>query len=109
MCVFQIVVAPIITRVSPVGDPIRVREGEAIAVELNVSANPQPNFYKWTHTRDDMQQMVMNDNRIAVTLNSIIFNPTSREDSGVYRLVANNSAGSSEYNFTLDVQRKSSY
>jgi subtilase family serine protease len=102
------VVAPIIARVSPIGDPVRVREGEALTVELNVSANPQPNFYEWTHTRDDVQRIVMNDNRITVSLNSIVFNPTSRNDSGVYRLAANNSAGSSEYSFTLDVQRKSS-
>lgn len=82
-----------------------MREGEAITVELNVSANPQPNFYEWTRTGNNIQQIVTND-RITVSLNSIVFNPTSRNDSGVYRLLANNSAGSSEYNFTLDVQCK---
>ena len=86
------------------GDPISVREGVTIDVELNVSANPQPSFHQWTSIRNEVQEVFMNDNGISVSLDRILFNPTSREHSGVYRLVANNSAGSSEYNFTLDVQ-----
>lgn len=103
LCLFQNVVAPTISRVSPSGDPLIVREGEAITVELNISANPPPSSYEWTR---DMQQVVMDGDGITVSLNSIVFDPTSRTHSGIYRLVANNSAGSSEYSFTLDVQRK---
>ena len=99
-------VAPIIGRLSPLGDPIAVREGQAVTVELNVSANPQPNSYNWTHLRDDMIRVVTNENGITRRLDSVTFNPASRNHSGEYRLVINNSAGSSEYNFTLDVQCK---
>ena len=96
-------VAPIIARApdSVQDDPLIVREGIATTITLTVFANPHPTY---TWSRNGKQ--VTSGNGLTLALDSITFNPAMREHSGMYRLVATNSAGTGEFNFTLDVQCK---
>ena len=82
-----------------------VREGDTGIINLIVSANPQPTSYMWSRNG----RTVASGDGLNLTLNSFTFNPAMREHSGMYTLEANNSAGTGEYNFTLDVQCKNSY
>ena len=80
-------------------DPID--EGMNLTVPLTVLANPVPT-YVWT--RDGAP--VTNGNGVTVSLKSIAFKPVSRQHTGLYKIVATNSAGMDSFNFTLDVQCK---
>ena len=70
-------------------------------ITLTVSANPRPN-YAWSRNGEQ----VTSGNGLTLSLDSITFNPATREHSGTYRLIVTNSAGTGEFNFTLDVQCK---
>ena len=82
---------------------MRFREGESLSVLLNVSANPRPDQYVWTQNGG----LARSENGRTVALESITFDPLSREHDGVYVLNASNSAGFRTYTFTLDVLCKS--
>ena len=68
-------------------------------VTLTVTSNPCPS-YIWL--RNGVQ--MTSSNGVTLTLDSITLDPAMREHSGMYRLVATNSAGMGDFNFTLDVQ-----
>ena len=68
-------------------------------VTLTVTSNPRPS-YVWLRNG----QQVTSGNGLTLALDSITFDPVVREHAGMYRLVATNSAGMDDFNFTLDVQ-----
>lgn len=68
-------------------------------INLAVTSNPRPS-YEWL--RNGVQ--VTSGNGLTLALDSITLDPAMREHSGMYRLVATNSAGMGDFNFTLDVQ-----
>ena len=92
----------IITRAksSEQDNPLILKEGEANTMNLIISASPKPvTTFMWF--RND--EVLFTDNGLTLALDSITFNPAMREHSGMYRLIATNSAGTGEFNFTLDV------
>lgn len=69
-----------------------------VIIAFSVSANPPPSFM-WMRNGE----VVGNDSVRVVNTSSIMLNPADRSHAGMYRLVVNNSVGTADYNFTLDV------
>lgn len=92
---------PMITRQNPDPqvNPVVIREGQALTIDLEVLANPQP-MYNWTRNGE----LIGTDINVTVVLDSLVFNPVLRKHIGQYILTTVNSAGSNSYSFQMDVQ-----
>ena len=76
-----------------------VNEGMATTISFTVSSNPPLTTYIWLRNG----KQVTSSNNLILAHDSITFDPAMREHSGKYRLVATNSVGSGDFNFTLEV------
>lgn len=88
---------------------LEVPEGSMARFDCVVSGQPNPDMFWYrdgTEIFDDRyHKIVINE----AGINSLIFDMTSRSDSGLYTCVASNAAGKDQFQVRLNVLRKSKY
>ena len=83
-----------------------VNEGNAFNLStLNLDANPIPGNgnFSWTFNGQPLRGQ---PGAIELGVNSILLNPVSRNQSGVYMITSSNRAGSGQGSFALNVNCK---
>lgn len=78
-----------------------VKENQSFNVTLEASAYPMPIIYTWFHPTG--RQLFTDQSRIFINQGQLSMTSVQKSDLGMYRCVANNSYGSTEANFTLNV------
>lgn len=95
--------APKITYDSALNQPLSVKSGSTLFIEVNVSGYPRPSVH-WFHENEKL----LNDSRITMeTAGSWVYlkvKSISEEDAGNYKVTAVNSAGSDSASFNVTVR-----
>lgn len=85
-----------------------VNEGDAFNLQtLNLDANPIPGDGNFTWAFNG--QPLVEQSGINLGVNSILLDPVSRSQAGVYMITSFNRAGSGQESFALNVNCKLSY
>ena len=76
-----------------------VMDGSSPRIYLNIDAAPRISDYTW----EKDGERITSNGRVSLTVNSILFNPVSRSDSGEYTVIATDNRGTGSATITLDV------